>query len=59
MFTSVDKLIAGFLGPIVTKGVLWVTTTLGMAAVSPEVNLGITAIITGALVYFIPNKLKS
>ena len=59
MFTSVDKLIAGFLGPLVTKGILALTTLLGMAAVSTEVSLGVTAIITGALVFFIPNKLKS
>jgi len=56
MFTGLDKAIAGLLGPLIGTGLLWLSNKLGVPAFGPEVVLGITGLITGVLVYFIPNK---
>lgn len=59
MFTGIDKLLAGVIGPFVAKLLLWVTTTLGMAPLGSEAQMGVTALVVGALVFFIPNKAKT
>jgi len=57
MFTGVDKMIVAFLSPVVVKGVQWVAETLSISGLdSNAVGMGLTMIVAGAAVYFIPNK---
>jgi hypothetical protein len=62
MFSGVDKMIVAFLTPYLVKGLSMGASAIGVAPDTLDMSGAATVILSlvaGAIVYFIPNKLKS